>query len=102
MMFLSLLACIRTPSDLPSAYPLPARLGEYDSWLADAEGRFDDIVPGAERSIRWNDPEKPEKNPTDLCGLVNVNFRTRSKRKEQCTNTGGCHFKEENGFCRPN
>jgi len=66
MMFLSLLACIRTPSDLPSAYPLPARLGEYDSWLADAEGRFDDIVPGAERSIRWNDPEKTEKTAVSL------------------------------------
>lgn len=65
-MLLSLLACIRTPSDLPDSYPLPASLGEYDAWLADAEGRFDDIVPGAERSIRWSSPEQPEKTAISL------------------------------------
>lgn len=32
---------------------LPTALGELDDYLAKSEGRFSDIVPGTEKSIRW-------------------------------------------------
>jgi esterase/lipase len=66
MLLLSLLACIRTPRDLPDAWPLPDRLDAFDAWLAESEARYDDIEPGAERLIRWADPARPEKTPVAL------------------------------------
>ncbi|MFT5680016.1 MAG: pimeloyl-ACP methyl ester carboxylesterase [Myxococcota bacterium] len=66
MLLLSLLACVRTPNDLPDAFALPDSLSAYDAWLEDAESRYDDIVPGAERMIRWDNPEQPTKTAVSL------------------------------------
>ena len=66
MILLSLLACIRTPRDLPEAFDLPGSLGEYDDWIASSEARYDDIEPGAERVIHWADPDNPAKTELSL------------------------------------
>ena len=66
MLLLSLLACVRTPRDLPESFDLPDDLSEYGDWLAAAESRYSDIVPGAERTIRWADPDRPAKAPIAL------------------------------------
>ena len=66
MLLLSLLACVRTPRDLPDSFELPDTLSAYDAWLAESEARFPDIEPGAERSIHWADPERPAKTAISL------------------------------------
>ena len=66
MLLLSLLACVRTPRDLPVSFDLPDSLNEYDRWLADAESRFSDIVPGTERTIQWANPDSPARAPVSL------------------------------------
>ena len=66
MLLLSLLACVRTPRDLPESFVLPDNLSDYPGWLQSAEARYPDVVDGAERAIHWADPENPAKTPVSL------------------------------------
>ena len=51
------------PTELPES---PAELPDH---LAQTEGRFDDITPGAEKTVVWANPERREQTPLALVYL---------------------------------
>ena len=61
-----MLACAQRPHEQAADPGLPSELSEYAAWLRKAESAYDDIKPGAERTIQWADPDAPQKTPISL------------------------------------
>ncbi|MEO1036992.1 MAG: alpha/beta fold hydrolase [Pseudomonadota bacterium] len=55
--------------DVPAAPAPPAELDGITAWLADAESKFDDITPGAEKHVAFATPSAPAKTPLAIVYL---------------------------------
>jgi esterase/lipase len=62
-----------TPRHAPTATDpggeIPAALAQLDGWVAAREAAFPDITPGAEKHIRWADPDAPARTPVSIVYL---------------------------------
>jgi len=61
-----------TPRHAPTAAAgalIPADLAGLDDWVASQEAAFTDITPGAEKHIRWADPDQPARTPVSIVYL---------------------------------
>lgn len=75
-----MLACARSPGELPKTAELPEELSAFTEWLQQAEATFDDIEPGAERTIQWANPAAPQKTPLSI-----VYFHGYSASRQEVT-----------------
>jgi esterase/lipase len=53
----------------PSGFDVPRDPAALVDYLAAAESRFDDIVPGTERTIVWDNPSAPSRTPISVVYL---------------------------------
>jgi len=67
----SLVACGPNLPPISSAGPadLPTEAAALEGWLTQKESTFSDIIPGAEKSILWADPETKARTPLSIVYL---------------------------------
>lgn len=84
--------------DRSTAFQLPRPDGDLDNWLQTAESRFDDITPGAEKTIVWHDPQT--RAATDYAFIYLHGFSATRQETAPVTDTIASHFKSNVFYTR--